>query len=275
VRKRTAELQKALAELKNTQRQVLRQERLAALGTMASGIAHDFKNTLTVIMGFSETLLSQPDTDFTKEKAVPLLTNILTATEDASRIVSRLREFYRPDESNEVRLRVNLNELVEQVISVTKARWESQSRAAGHPIYIETELNNIGWIMGDAAALHEALTNLIFNAVEAMPNGGAILLRTAAEGDNILLEISDTGVGMSEVVRERCLEPFFTTKGEKGTGLGLSMVFGIVRRHSGSLDLNSAPGEGTTFSLRFPVATEESLSAGPCSVAPPPVGDFA
>ncbi len=256
VRERTIDPEKALTELKNTQRQVVQQERLAALGTMAGGIAHDFNNALSVIMGFSEILLRDAEEGHTKEKTIQALKTILTAAGDASKIVGRLREFYRQDDADDVHLPVNFNELLEQALFLTKPRWETQSRAAGIPIQIETHFDPIGLISGDAAALREVLTNLIFNAVDAMPGGGTITLRTLAREDAVVVEVSDTGSGMSDEVRERCLEPFFTTKGEKGTGLGLAMVFGIVQRHAGAVDLRSAPGEGTTFSLRFPTVED-------------------
>ncbi len=264
VRKRTIDLEKALAELKETQRQVAQQERLAALGTMAGGIAHDFNNALSVIMGFSEILLTDSDNGLTKERAAQPLNTILTAAKDASKIVGRLREFYRSDEEDEVHLPVDFNELLEQAVFLTKPRWETQSRAAGRPIFAEADFGEIGFISGDPAALREALTNLIFNAVDAMPEGGTITLRTLVKENEVVVEISDTGTGMSDEVRERCLEPFFTTKGEKGTGLGLSMVFGIVQRHAGSVEVESAPGRGTTFKLRFPSAegpTDTTIAA--------------
>lgn len=254
VRERTIDLEKALTELKETQHQVVQQERLAALGTMAGGIAHDFNNALSVIMGFSEILLTDSEDGLTKERAAQPLNTILTAAEDASKIVGRLREFYRPDDADEVHLPVDFNELLDQAVFLTKPRWETQSRAAGRPISVETHFGEIGFISGDPAALREALTNLIFNAVDAMPEGGTITLRTLKRENDVVVEISDTGAGMSDEVRERCLEPFFTTKGEKGTGLGLAMVFGIVQRHAGVVDLTSAPGDGTTFTLRFPGA---------------------
>jgi signal transduction histidine kinase len=252
VRERTVDLERALTQLRDSQRQVVQQERLAALGTMAGGIAHDFNNALSIIMGFGEILLREAERGLTKEKAAPSLHTIVTAAEDASKIVSRLREFYRRDEANEVRLPTNLNDLLAQAADLTKPRWETQSRAAGHPISLEMELGETGLVSADAADLREALTNLIFNAIDAMPDGGTITLRTIAEKNHVVVEISDTGIGMTDEVREQCLEPFFTTKGEKGTGLGLSMVFGIVQRHSGILDLRTAPGKGTTFTLRFP-----------------------
>lgn len=266
VRERTLDLEKALGELRDTQRHVVQQERLAALGTMAGGIAHDFNNALSVIMGFSEILLTQAEHGLTKEAAAPPLHNILTAAEDASKIVGRLREFYRPDESDELHQPVNLNELLDQAVFLTKPRWETQSRATGKPIYIEAEFGEIGFVSGDAAALREALTNLIFNAVDAMPGGGTITLRTAASGKDVLVKISDTGNGMSDEVRERCLEPFFTTKGDKGTGLGLAMVFGIVQRHGGTMDLRSALGQGTTFALRFPTVENVGGAASASAV---------
>jgi signal transduction histidine kinase len=267
VRERTFDLEKALTELRSTQRQVVQQERLAALGTMAGGIAHDFNNALSVIIGFGELLLRDAEKGLSKERALPPLNTILTAAEDASRIVGRLREFYRQDGADELRLPVNFNELLEHAVDLTRPRWETQSRAAGHPISLNVELDEIGLISGDAAELREVLTNMIFNAVDAMPDGGTITLRTIATHNHVAVEISDTGTGMSDDVRERCLEPFFTTKGDKGTGLGLSMVFGIVQRHGGSVDLNSSPGKGTTFRLRFPISGAAGATAIPTADA--------
>ena len=254
VRERTIDLERALNELQEAQRQVVQQERLAALGTMAGGIAHDFNNALSVIMGFGELLLTDAEDGLTKAQALKPLTTIMTAAEDASKIVGRLREFYRPDEADEIRVRVDLNEVVEQAISLTKPRWETQSRADGRPVDVEAKLCETACVSGDPAALREALTNLIFNAVDAMPEGGNLTLRTIAKEKDVVIEIADNGTGMTDEVRERCLEPFFTTKGVNGTGLGLAMVFGIVQRHSGTVDLVTTPGKGTTFRLRFPAA---------------------
>ncbi|MDP9099999.1 MAG: response regulator, partial [Verrucomicrobiota bacterium] len=265
VRLRTIELERALAELKGTQKQVIQQERLAALGAMAGGIAHDFNNSLCAIIGFSEILLHQAQNGLTGAAATRPLTMILTAAEDASQIVDRLREFYRPNEGEKDRLPIQLNKLVEQAISLTSPRWKTQSIAAGREIFIEAELGQVPIISGNGAEVREVLTNLIFNAVDAMPDGGTITLRTFSEGDDIVLQISDTGTGMTEEVRARCLEPFFTTKGERGTGLGLSMVFGIVQRHSGTIQLESRLGLGTTFTFRFPAArrTDDTAASAP------------
>lgn len=254
VRNRTLELERALTELRSTQSQVIQQERLAALGAMAGGIAHDFNNALSIIMGFSEILLRDLETGLRKEVAAPQLTTILTAAEDAATIVHRLREFYRPDATSEQRLPVDVNELIEQAAGLTQPRWQTDALANGRTIEMVIDPGKIPCILADAGELRELLINIIFNAADALPQGGRITLRTRPEEKGILLTISDTGTGMSPEVRRRCLEPFFTTKGERGTGLGLSMVFGIVQRHQGSIDIESEPGKGTTFALRLPAA---------------------
>jgi signal transduction histidine kinase len=271
VRNRTIDLEQALTELKTTQQQVIQQERLAALGTMAGGIAHDFNNALSIIMGYGELLLRDAAHGLTRENATLPLTTILTAAEDAAKIVHRLRIFYRPDEIEEPRAPVDLNLLIDQAILLTQPRWQAEATASGRTITIATEPGEIPCIAGNAAELREVLTNLIFNAVDALPQGGVITLGTRCEGEAVFLKISDTGTGMREEVRQRCLEPFFTTKGKSGTGLGLSMVFGIIQRHGGTIDIASELGQGTTFTLRLPPATDESATgrgASPFSTGP-------
>jgi signal transduction histidine kinase len=260
VRQRTIELERALAELQITQKQIIQQERLAALGAMAGGIAHDFNNALCLIMGFGEVLLSDLEHGLTKENATLPITTILTAAGDAAKIVHRLREFHRPDETEEQRVPVDLNQLIAQAVSFTQPRWQTEATAGGRTITITLEPGEIPCVVGDAAELREVLTNLIFNAVDALPEGGAITLRTRTEGKAVVLEIGDTGIGMSEEVRQRCLEPFFTTKGKRGTGLGLSMVFGIIQRHRGTIAIKSEPGKGTTFTLSLPAAEAECVA---------------
>ena len=260
VRLRTIELERALTELQFTQKQVIQQERLAALGTMAGGIAHDFNNSLSLIMGFSELLMRDAERGLTKENATQSLRIILTAAEDAAKIVHRLREFYRPDETEQRRMPVDLNKLIGQAISLTQPRWQTEATAGGRAITVATKLGDIPCIVGDAAELREVLTNLIFNAVDALPQGGTITIGTQREGEAVILKISDTGTGMSEKVRQHCLEPFFTTKGERGTGLGLSMVFGIIQRHGGTIAIESELVKGTSFVLRLPGASAEIVT---------------
>jgi signal transduction histidine kinase len=256
VRQRTLDLKQALVELKASEQLLAQTQRLSAVGTMASGIAHDFNNALMLIMGSGEILLSDAERQrLTKENAIPLLQDILTAARDASTLVGQLRRFSRSGDAEDVHQPVNLNWLAEQAISFTKPKWDTQAFSVGSQIRVEVDFQEIPEILGDAARLRDAVTNLIFNAVDAMPQGGVLTLRTRAEGDSVLLEVSDTGTGMTEEVRRSCFEPFFTTKGQDGTGLGLAMVYGIAQHHSGTIAITSKPGKGTTFTLRLPASS--------------------
>lgn len=256
IRQTNRRLEETLAELEATQQQVIQQERLRALGQLASGIAHDFNNALTPIMGYSELLLGVPGILDDREKTKNYLELMSTAAEDARSIVSRLQEFYRPREEDEVFTSVNLNQLVEEVIQLTQPKWKDQTQANGITISIETDFQEIPMINGNKAELREALTNLIFNAVDAMPTNGTVTLRTRTGDEHAILELSDTGIGMTEEVKQRCFEPFFSTKEETGTGLGLSMVHGIIRRHAGAIQIESEIGKGTTFVIHLPWAKQ-------------------
>ena len=253
LRIRNTELQNALAGLQAAQQQVIQQERLRALGQMASGIAHDFNNALVPIIGFCELLQMNPAIWANREKSAQYLDTIQTAANDAANIVKRLREVYRPTEKKENIAPVDLNRLVEQCINLTRPKWKDQVQAGGATISVVSNPGEVPPIAGNESALREMLTNLIFNAVDAMPQGGTVTLRTRFDGEMAVLEIADTGTGMSEEVRQHCLEPFFSTKGERGTGLGLSMVFGIVQRHGGTIHIQSVQGKGTTFVVRLPL----------------------
>jgi len=250
------ELEKALVELKATQQQVIQQERLSALGQMAAGIAHDFNNTLMPILGFADVLLHNEAMLDDKAETRRCLEMLRTSAQDASNVVSRLREFYRPADSDEEFPIVDLAKLVQQAVALTEPKWRGLTQARGIPVSVETEFKEYPIVAGDESALREVLTNLLFNAVDAMPQGGRVLLKTSIENERAVLRVADTGTGMTETVRRRCLEPFFSTKGEQGTGLGLSMVYGIVERHRGQLEIESAVGQGTTFIIRLPLAQE-------------------
>jgi signal transduction histidine kinase len=257
VRQRARDLKQALEELRASKQQLALKQRLSAVGMMASGIAHDFNNALMLIMGSGEILLSDLERQrLTKENATPLLNDILTAARDASSLVSQLRNFSKSGETGEVHQPVHLNALIEQAVSFTKPKWDAQAFGEGSRIRVEVDFHNVPVIMGDAARLRDAITNLIFNAVDAMPEGGTLTLRTRVKDKNVLVEVSDTGIGMTDEVRQSCFEPFFTTKSQHGTGLGLAMVFGTAQHHSGTIDIVSKPGKGTTFTLRLPVASE-------------------
>jgi signal transduction histidine kinase len=257
VEDRTHDLREALQELHDTQQQVIQQERLHALGTMASGVAHDFNNSLAIILGFGELALMHCENAAGMEKASESIKAIIVAAEDGAKIVRRLRAFHRK-ERMEGESPVDLGQLVEQALGLTEPRWKTETLARGISIDVRLDLQKTPAIVGHACELREILTNLIFNAVDAMPQGGTLSFSTRAAEEEVALTISDTGTGMSEQVRRRCLEPFFTTKGERGSGLGLSMVYGIIQRHSGTVEIESEPGKGTSFILRFP-APQQSI----------------
>ena len=268
LRKTNRDLERALNELKATQQQVIQQERLSAIGQMASGIAHDFNNTLTPILGFTELLLENSNLLDDRAEARRCLEMLHTSAKDAVNIVSRLREFYRPATTDEEFPIVDLAKIVQQAVSLTEPKWRRQTQARGVTLEINLEFKGSPFVAGEESALREVLTNLIFNAVDAMPQGGRITLGISIEGEEAVLQVRDTGTGMTETVRQRCLEPFFSTKGEFGTGLGLSMVYGIVERHRGKLEIESSAGQGTTFSIRLPraedpVATGEFVTSDP------------
>lgn len=263
LRNSNLQLKNALAELKAAEQQVVQQERLRALGTMASGIAHDFNNALAPILGFSELLLHKPEILESKERTVHFLEVMNTAARDAASVVRRLREFYRTRDEDEVFMPVDLGLLIGQAVSLTQPRWKDQSLAKGINIFIETDIKNAPIVAGIEADLREMLTNLIFNAVDAMSRGGTISIGARVEDGRALLFIRDSGTGMTEEVRRRCMEPFFSTKGSEGTGLGLSMVHGIVRRHEGNIEIESELGAGTTFLIRLPLSTGGTAKAAP------------
>lgn len=252
-------LQRAYEQLRETQRSALQEERLRALGQMASGIAHDINNTLSPVSLYTEALLeTEPNLS---ERARSYLETIQRAADDAAHTVARLREFSRRRETQIDLTPVELNNMVQQVIQLTRARWSDIAQQHGISIQVLTELEaTLPPVMGVESEIREALTNLVLNAADAMPQGGTLTLRTrlqvAQSRHSVALEVVDTGVGMDELTRLRCLEPFFTTKGTQGTGLGLAMVFGVVQRHSAQVEIESSPGAGTTIRLLFPVQAQ-------------------
>ena len=272
MRERTGELQETLTRLRDAQGQIIRHERLSALGSMTAGIAHDFNNVLSLILGYSEMLRRSLHRPGGAVAADSLLSTVINAAQDAAKMFGRLREFYRPADKGQPRKLVDLNGLVEQAAALTRPRWHGQALGQGVTIDVRTSLGEgLPPLLADAAELREMLTNLIFNAVDAMPQGGTITLRTRREppaagspGEgSVVLEVADTGTGMDEETRRRCLEPFFTTKGKQGSGLGLAMVYGTMQRHGGSIDLRSTPDEGTTFVFSFPLGVEPEPAAVP------------
>jgi signal transduction histidine kinase/ActR/RegA family two-component response regulator len=255
-------LQRAYDDLRQTQQTILQQERLRALGQMASGIAHDINNAVSPVALYTDILLeTEPNLS---EQTRRYLEITQRAIEDVAHTVSRMREFYRQTEPQSVLESVDLSLLARQVLDLTRARWSDMPQQLGVVIQLKSELpDGLAAVAGVESEIREALTNLVFNAVDAMPEGGTLTLRTRtvtspSKAKYVAVEVADSGIGMSEETRRRCLEPFFTTKGERGTGLGLAMVYGIVQRHHGEIEIDSAPGKGTTMRILFP---ETSLTA--------------
>lgn len=260
LRKSKQRLERALTDLRETQQQIIQQERLNALGQMASGVAHDFNNALAKILGFNELLWTSPEKLRNPETVKQYLLMINTAAQDATQVVRRMREFYRKRRDTEMFHPVDLNAVVKAALHLTEPKWKNHALAAGVPIELLADLGEIPVVAGQEVDLREALTNLIFNAVDAMPGGGILTVRTRPDGQRVFLEIGDTGGGMCEEVRRRCLEPFFSTKGERGTGLGLAIVYGIIQRHGGEIGIESEIGRGTTITVRLPIHTGQEKS---------------
>jgi signal transduction histidine kinase/DNA-binding response OmpR family regulator len=269
-------LQQAYDELRDTQQFVMQQERLRALGQMASGVAHDINNALSPVALYTEALLEKEEN--LSERGRGYLETIQRAIDDVAETIARMREFYREREPQVNLVPVLMDALIIQVIDLTRARWRDIPQQQGIVIKLETDLApNAPFIMGVESDLREALINLIFNAVDAMSEGGTITLRTKVvhagvnlDAKQLQLEVVDTGVGMDEDTRRRCLEPFFTSKGERGTGLGLAMVYGMAERHNAEIEIESAVGKGSCMRINFAIPSSLTSiidkSAGPAEI---------
>ncbi|MBT9511426.1 MAG: PAS domain S-box protein [Acidovorax sp.] len=264
-------LQQAYDDLRLSQQAVMQQERLGALGQMASGIAHDINNAISPVTLYTETLLAhEPGLS---ARARNYLETIQRSIDDVAQTVTRMGEFYRHREPQLTLAPVQLNLLLQQVIDLTRARWSDIPQQRGVVIQLRTELApDLPVVMGIESEIREALINLFFNAIDAMPEGGTLTLRTKAvhsgadagrSSELVHVEVEDTGTGMDEETRRRCLEPFFTTKGARGSGLGLAMVYGVVERHSADIEIDSLQGRGTTMRLVFSVPLVAAVLALP------------
>lgn len=220
-------------------------ERLYTLGEIASGVIHQFNNALTIMNGHLELLIDELDDPNLKNRAL----TILKAGEDGARLTRNIQNFVRT--TKRPNQRFNLNRLVEETIEMTEPIWGNRKAGTENAIDIQVQLGNIPDIFGNPGEIREALTNLILNAIDAMPYGGTLTVLTTQSSNTIQIRVTDTGIGMSASIRERIFEPFFTTKGEKGNGLGLGIVSRIVRNHKGNIRVASKPGKGTSFMLSF------------------------
>ena len=241
-------LSSAYEALRQTQNQLVQTEKMRALGELAGGMAHEFNNALCGALGFLELTLRH------SELPVPARDHLESARIcclDAAQTVSRVQDFARSRRDGTVHL-IDLDQLVRQAVEMARHKWENLAHARGAPIFVEIQTAAEARVTGSPNELREVLTNLVFNAVDAMPEGGTLTVRTWSDGTSVYFSVRDTGEGIPETVRRRLFEPFFTTKGERGNGLGLSVSFGIVRRHGGEIAVDSIPGEGATFTVRLP-----------------------
>jgi CheY-like chemotaxis protein len=222
-------------------------------------MAHDFNNSLCGVLGFLELALSRNGLDPTISSYLEMAR---TCTLDAAQTVRRVQDFARWQRHELSIQLVDLNELVRQTLELTRPKWESLTHARGASITVRVEAEAKEWISASPAELREVLTNLVFNAVDAMSRGGQLTVRTWSTANDLYLSVRDTGVGMTDSTRRRLFEPFFTTKGERGNGLGLSVTFGIIQRYGGEINVDSEPGRGSTFLVRLPLKVPEQERLG-------------
>ncbi|MGB7575022.1 MAG: PAS domain S-box protein, partial [Thermodesulfobacteriota bacterium] len=240
-----------ITDRKRIEEQLFQAEKLRAVGEMASGVAHDFNNALAAILGNTQLLLYTAQDEELKET----LKIIEQVAKDSGQTVRRLQDFTRRRVPQEL-FKVDINSIIKDSIEITKPRWKDEAQSRGIRIEIVSNLEDIPFASGNASELREVITNIIFNAIEAMHEGGKVEIRTFKKRGDIFIQISDTGVGIAEEAKKKIFEPFFTTKPFSNTGLGLSMSYGIVKRFGGEIEVESKVGQGTTFTITLPVGEE-------------------
>ena len=243
---------------REVENQLHQSEKLTALGQLAGGIAHDFNNLLQAILGYAQLMKANPGNSDLLQRSLSV---VESAALDGSETVRRIQQFarLRPEERF---MPVDMNHIIQDAVAITRPRWEEKIAHDSRPMELRLDLRAVQHINGRSAALTEAMTNLVLNAMDAMPEGGTLTISTKDAGETVAVGVTDTGTGMPEHVRRRVFEPFFSTKGESGSGLGLSMTYSIVRRHGGDIRVESEPGRGTTFTLVIPSA-RETVAAPP------------
>ena len=247
--KHVKELSHYISEQERIREQFSQMEKLSALGELASGVAHDFNNTLAGILGRAQLLQRTDD----PEKIKRGLDIIIKTAEDGAKKVKRIQDFARQRRDHNFEL-VSIDQVLLDASEITRPRWKNCAEASNVHITLDLHIGSNAMVMGDDSELREVLVNMVFNAIDAMPEGGTISLSTRIAGDSVLIKVVDTGVGMYPEVRSRIFDPFFTTKGKAGLGLGLAVSFGIIRRHGGNIEVESKYGSGSEFRITLPVA---------------------
>ena len=244
-----AELSLHIAEQERLRQQFSQLEKLSALGELASGVAHDFNNTLAGILGRAQLMLRTDD----PEKLLRGIQIIIKTAEDGAKTVKRIQDFARQRRDHDF-APVAVDQLLPDVSEMTRPRWKDHAEASNISIRLNLQINSNSLVLGDESELREVLVNMVFNAVDAMPDGGTLTLATHETEEHLIVSVSDTGCGMSDDVRSRIFDPFFTTKGKAGNGLGLAVSYGIIHRHEGEIVVESEPGRGATFRIKLPIA---------------------
>lgn len=240
-----------ITERKRAQERMAQSDKLRAVGELAAGVAHNLNNALTVIQGRAQ-LLQMRATDEATYKSLEVITR---AVSDSAQTLRRMLDFARRGTTSDFGP-VDLSDLISSSVEIARPKWQSSSNTRSGKIEVEVINQGPVYVYGDAAELREVVLNMIFNAVDAMPEGGTIETGTRMEIDSACFWVADTGSGMPPEVVDRIFEPFYTTKGERGTGLGLSASHGIIARHNGQIVVVSFPGEGTRFEVRLPLYEE-------------------
>lgn len=251
-------LNDAFSELQRTQALMVKAERLSAVGEMAAGIAHDFNNTLFVALGFCDILLQRR---LLEPEVRSSLERIRTCALDAANTVRRLQNFAQGRTVDSRVTNVDLSAVVEDIVDFTRTKWWDEAQLRGVSIDIERTVSPTPAVRANPADLREVLTNLVFNAVDAMEKNGAIRLKTGTEGGRVFATVEDEGIGMDDATRQRVFEPFFTTKGPRGHGFGLSTCWNIAQALGGEITVDSRAGHGSRFTLWLPPAGSEDEKA--------------
>ena len=245
-----------VTEQKQQRQRAAQADKLRALGQLASGVAHDFNNALAAVLGRAQLMRRQ-----TKDEALTRNLEIIqTAAEDAAATVRRIQTFARQSQGTEFES-LDVSLLLHDAVEITRTRWENEALMRGLHYEVELEAEPESFVSGTASELREVFVNLIVNAVDAMPFGGRLSISCERAESHWRLRFTDTGTGMTEDVREKIFEPFYTTKGAQGTGLGLSVSYGIIERHRGLISVESDVGRGTTFLIDLPASREAQRSA--------------
>ena len=250
------ELNHYIAEQKRIREQFSQIEKMSALGELASGVAHDFNNTLAGILGRAQLLLDTRD----PQKIERGLNLIIKTAKDGAKTVKRIQDFARQRRDHDFQL-VDVRQLLLDVGEITRPRWKNRAEAQNIHITLEMHCAHDLMIMGDESEMREVLVNLVFNAVDAMPQGGGLVMAARKAGETIEISVGDTGTGMTEETRLRVFDPFFTTKDHLGMGLGLAVSYGIIRRHEGTVDVDTQLGVGSTFRIRLPIPRKGAAEA--------------